>query len=94
MFSLRVYAQGLAVIAMAGFFTRVLSVVRRNVAIVDSLWSLMFVLAACTNAAHVADLGPRALGVLGLPSAWALRLSIYITWRNLVGRPGAWRGQC
>jgi len=82
MFSLGIYLQGLGVVAVAALCTWVLSLIRRNVAIVDSLWSLMFVLAAFTYAAAAPTLGPRALVVLALVSVWALRLSIYITVRN------------
>jgi steroid 5-alpha reductase family enzyme len=82
MFSLGIYLQGLGVVAVAALFTWVLSLIRRNVAIVDSLWSLMFVLAAFTYAAAAPTFGPRALVVLALVSVWALRLSIYITVRN------------
>jgi steroid 5-alpha reductase family enzyme len=82
MFSLTIYAQGLAVVAAAGFCTWLLSLAKRNVAIVDSLWSLMFLLLALCYATAAGHFGPRALLILGLVAVWALRLSIYITWRN------------
>jgi len=82
MFSLDIYLQALAVLALAAFGTWLLSLVRRNVAIVDSLWSLMFVMAAWTYAVRAAAWGPRAILVLALVTVWALRLSIYITVRN------------
>jgi len=82
MFNLGIYLQALGVVAVAALGTWVLSLIRRNVAIVDSLWSLMFVLAAVTYAAAAPTLGARALLVLLLVSVWALRLSIYITVRN------------
>jgi len=70
----------LAVFALAGW---ALSVPLRNVSIVDSLWSLMFVLAAATYVvAGDENTGPRAALVLVLVSAWAIRLAAYITWRN------------
>jgi steroid 5-alpha reductase family enzyme len=59
-----------------------LSLARRNVAIVDSLWSLMFVLAAWTYVLGAGAAGQRAWLTLSLVTVWALRLSIYITWRN------------
>ena len=82
MFSLAIYLQGLGVIAIAASCTWGLSLLRRNVSIVDSLWSLMFILTACAYAFGAARIGPRAVLVLVLVSAWALRLSIYITLRN------------
>jgi steroid 5-alpha reductase family enzyme len=82
MFSLVIYLQGLAVVGFVGFCTWLLSLYKRNVAIVDSLWSLMFLLLALSYAAAAGHWGPRALLILGLVALWALRLSIYITWRN------------
>lgn len=82
MFSLSVYLQGLGVILTAAFCTWLASLRRRNVAIVDSLWSLMFMLLAYTYAAGAGHWRGRALLILSLVSVWALRLSIYITWRN------------
>jgi steroid 5-alpha reductase family enzyme len=82
MFSTHIYFQALAILALAALGTWVLSLARRNVAIVDSLWSLMFVLAAYTYAFDAGAIGPRAVLALTLVSAWALRLSIYITHRN------------
>lgn len=58
------------------------SVVKRDASIVDSLWSLMFVLAVVVYAALGAGIGPRSSWVLVLLLIWALRLGVYITWRN------------
>ena len=52
-----------------------------DVSIVDSLWSAMFVLVAITYAAWSVP-GPRSGVVLALVSLWAVRLSVFITWRN------------
>jgi steroid 5-alpha reductase family enzyme len=53
------------------------------VSIVDSLWSLLFVLAAVTYAIVAEEaLGSRATLVLVLVSVWGIRLAAYITWRN------------
>jgi len=82
MFSMTIYLQGLGVAAVAAFCAWGLSLLRRNVAIVDSLWPLMFVMAACTYAFAGNRLGTRAALVLILVITWALRLSIYITLRN------------
>jgi steroid 5-alpha reductase family enzyme len=82
MFSMTVYLQGLGVVAAAASCTWVLSLLKRNVGIVDSLWSLMLLLAACTYAHSLPRPGPRSVLVLVLVTVWAMRLSIYITWRN------------
>jgi steroid 5-alpha reductase family enzyme len=73
---------GFLIAAIAALGTWVLSVLRRNVAIVDSLWSLMFVLTAAVYASGAPALGTRAIIALVLVTVWALRLSIYITARN------------
>lgn len=58
------------------------SVVKRDVSIVDSVWSAMILLAAVVYAAVLPDVGGRAVPVLVLVAIWALRLAGYITWRN------------
>ena len=82
MFSLSIYLHGLLAAAAAALLTWLLSLYRRNVAIVDSLWALLFALAAFVYAAGAPQQGPRSLLVLSLVTVWALRLSVYITWRN------------
>ncbi|MEP6546900.1 MAG: DUF1295 domain-containing protein [Gammaproteobacteria bacterium] len=82
MFSLPIYLHGLLAAVAAALFTWLLSLYRRNVAIVDSLWSLMLALTAFTYVAGAPVRGARSLLVLGLVAVWALRLSMYITWRN------------
>jgi len=82
MFALAPYAHGLLLLTLAALLTWLLSLYLRNVAIVDSLWSLMFMLAAFAYALDAPERGPRAALVLSLISLWALRLSGYISWRN------------
>ena len=82
MFSIGMYVQGLEVVACAAVLAWACSVWMNNVAIVDSLWSLMFLALACTYAAVSGGHGPRVLLILILVAVWALRLSGYITWRN------------
>lgn len=75
---LQTWLHALPYLLGAGFLTWLLSVGLRNVAIVDTLWSLMFVLAACVYANEVTLLGPRGLLVLALVWIWGLRLAIYL----------------
>jgi steroid 5-alpha reductase family enzyme len=82
MFSIPIYASGLGVTLIAAAATWVLSLRLHKVSIVDSLWSLLFIFAACTYALAAGTSGSRAPLVLTLVTIWALRLSIYITWRN------------
>ena len=80
------YLEGLAAGAALALLTWLLSLRLRNVSIVDSLWSLMFLLQAwiyALGAGHGALAGTRARLMLVLVTVWALRLSGYITWRNL-----------
>lgn len=74
----------LAVAAMAALavLTWVISSVRHNVAYVDRIWSLMFVVATLAYALQLPATGPRAGWVLGLVLVWGLRLSLHITWRG------------
>jgi steroid 5-alpha reductase family enzyme len=72
---------GAALMAVAFFFWGV-SLIRNDVSIVDSLWSLMFLMIAVIYAWLSETAGPRQTLVLVLTSLWALRLSAYITWRN------------
>src|ERR1700678_594950 len=82
MLQLRVYAHGLAAVIGAAFLTWLLSAYRRHVAIVDILWSRLFVLLAGRYVLGQPRGGPRPALMLILVSIWALRLSIYITSRN------------
>ena len=86
------YFQALAIILALGGIAWVFSVLIRNVAFVDSLWSLFFLVAAVIYALGVETLGARGALVLGLVTIWALRLSIYITIRNW-GEPEDYRYQ-
>ena len=73
----------IALLAAAGWG---LSVAKRDAGIVDSLWSLFFLLGAAVYAAGLDAVGPRATLLLAMVAIWALRLSAHITWRS-VGEP-------
>lgn len=64
----------------------ILSVVRKDVGIVDSFWSLFFVTALYSWAGPNPEMTPRLLLASGLVLIWALRLSVYLTYRNW-GKP-------
>jgi len=59
-----------------------ISVAQRNVTIVDTLWSLLFAIAAWTYASHVESGNPRTGLVLALVTLWSLRLALYLGWRS------------
>jgi steroid 5-alpha reductase family enzyme len=82
MFELSAYLIALAVILTAGTGVWLVSLLKRDVSIVDSLWPMMFLLAAVTYGLTLTDTGPRAALVLLLVGIWSLRLFGYISWRN------------
>lgn len=81
-----IYFSGLAAMAVFAFAGWLLSLYRNNVTHVDSMWSLFFVVAAISYSVSMLDSGlglsQRAWLVLILVSVWALRLCVYLTWRN------------
>jgi steroid 5-alpha reductase family enzyme len=85
MFSLGSFLAGLLVIATLAIATWAVSVLKRDVSIVDSLWSLLFFAAAATYRATAPQPGPRAWLILLLVGLWSLRLSAHLTWRNWGG---------
>ncbi len=66
------------VLAAAGW---VASALRRDVSLVDPLWSLFFLLAVLVYH-ELAPAGRRGDLLLGLVALWALRLAGYLLWRN------------
>lgn len=76
------YSIALALILAFGVVAWLVSLIKKDVGIVDSLWSLFFLLAAIVFAIDAQPLSPRGWLVLALVAAWSLRLSIYITARN------------
>ena len=73
---------GLGLIVVLGLLTWVVSSARRDVSLVDRMWSLFIASAASTYAWLLPTRGPRTIWMLVLVAIWALRLSIYITRRN------------
>ncbi len=82
MFQLSAYLIALGVILTAGVGVWLVSMLKRDVSIVDSLWPLMFLFAAVVYDLTLTDTGPRAALLLVLVAIWSLRLFAYITWRN------------
>ena len=73
---------GLGSIVVLGLLTWVVSTARRDVSLVDRMWSVFIASAASTYAWLLPVRGPRTSWMLVLVLVWALRLSIYITRRN------------
>jgi len=69
----------IAAFALAGWIA---SLVRKDVSIVDSMWSLMFLLSLGVYIYAVDHVSWRGLLVLVLATIWALRLSVHIIRRS------------
>ena len=82
MFDLSASLIALACAVLFAVLAWVYSLLRGNVAIVDSLWSLMMLLCLLVYLAIADPGGPRSLPVLIMLAAWALRLSLHISIRN------------
>jgi steroid 5-alpha reductase family enzyme len=77
----------LGALLVAGAFAWMVSVARRDVTLVDSLWAPFFLLAAAVYAiASPGPLAARGTLVLLLVAVWALRLCVHLTRRNR-GKP-------
>lgn len=76
------YAMGLAAVLVLATLTWLVSVVKRDVSIVDGVWSLMLLAAAVVYSSAVQDYTSRSSLILTLVLLWALRLAIHIMWRN------------
>ena len=82
MFDLTLYLYGLVVALATTSLTWIVSLFKRDVSIVDSLWSLMFLALSVTWFIGYEFTTPRSTFIIVLVALWALRLSAYITWRN------------
>ncbi len=71
-----------ALLIAVSTLTWIVSVMLRDVGIVDSMWSIFFLLATLVYASADGPQGPRQTLLVVLVSVWALRLAIYLTWRN------------
>jgi len=78
----QVFFTGLLAISLFSLAGWALSLIRNNVTHVDSMWSLFLGMAAYTYALFFYALTPRTILVLALVTLWAVRLCVYLTWRN------------
>ena len=59
------------------------SLVQRDVSLVDRMWSLMIAVPAAAYAWALAPAGDARFGAMaGLVVVWAVRLALYVAWRN------------
>jgi steroid 5-alpha reductase family enzyme len=79
---IQIYLQAFLLILILMLLLWIISVVLKNVSIVDIVWSLGFVLAAGFYFIKTGGFEPRKTIIMLLVSVWGFRLSSYITWRN------------
>lgn len=77
-----IYIVSLALILSGMTLLWLVSIVLKNVSIVDLFWGLGFVVSAFFYFLMTDEASPRKIVLLGLVTVWGLRLSIYLTWRN------------
>lgn len=82
MLDVAAYLFALAAVLAAAAAAWLVSLWRRDVSIVDSLWSLMILLVLVAYLVLGGAGGERTLLLVSLLGIWALRLSLYITIRN------------
>lgn len=86
------YITALLVILAGAVASWLVSVLKKDVSFVDSLWSLFFLIAAVVFALDAQPLSLRGKLVFALVAIWALRLALHITVRNW-GEPEDYRYQ-
>jgi steroid 5-alpha reductase family enzyme len=81
-FDLNLYLAGLVAALLLPLLTWIVSLLKGDVSIVDSLWSIIFLALCVTWYIGYEFTTLRGVIVFALVGFWALRLSAYITWRN------------
>lgn len=83
MFDLGIFLYSLGVLFTFAIFLWIISLMKKDVGIVDSFWSLM-ILGACLSFFYLTETSTteRQQVVLLLLCIWAIRLSLHISWRN------------
>lgn len=82
MFDWQAYLSGLYLMLAFAFAGWLFSVFKHNVTVVDSMWSLFFLLATAVYIFHENGLTERNILLIIIVLIWSLRLSVYLSWRN------------
>jgi steroid 5-alpha reductase family enzyme len=80
---LNIYLQAFIVILMLMTFLWIVSILIKNVSIVDLFWGLGFVITAVFYFIKTDEADPRKIILTILVVIWGLRLSAYLAWRNI-----------
>lgn len=78
-----IYIEALLIIIVMMTILWFISILIRNVSIVDLFWGLGFVLVSTFYFISGEGNGTRKILVMSLVAIWGLRLSVYLAWRNL-----------
>ncbi len=82
MFDLTLFVYGLLAALLLPSLTWIVSLFKGDASIVDSFWSVIFLVLCAIWFFAQEDTTTRSIIVFALVALWALRLSAYITWRN------------
>ena len=83
MFDINTFSYTLVILFFIAFVLWIASRIKNDVGIVDSFWSLMILAAGlCFLFFSDTTITDRHSVVILLLTAWAIRLSFHITWRN------------
>ena len=77
-----IWFETLGIMLALAFLTWISTFFKRNVSIVDSLWSLLFLAAAFYTTVAAPATSEKGFFLLGLIAAWAVRLSVFLAIRN------------
>jgi steroid 5-alpha reductase family enzyme len=78
-----IYIQAFLVIMILMTSLWIVSIIIKNVSIVDLFWGFGFVLTTGFYFLKTDGFGPRKIILMTLVVIWGLRLSLYLAWRNL-----------
>ena len=79
----QIFIQGFLVIMVLMTCLWVVSVIVKNVSIVDLFWGLGFVLTGVFYYLKTDGFEPRKIILIVLVAVWGVRLSVYLAWRNI-----------
>ena len=77
-----IYLNGLTASLIFGSVFWIVSLLIKKVSIVDSIWSLFFLVTGFLYIILSENFNPRNMILISLVAVWSVRLSVYLTWRN------------
>ena len=80
---LQIYLQSFLIIMILMTILWIVSIIIKNVSIVDLFWGFGFVLTGGFYFISTEGFEPRKILLMVLLSIWGLRLSAYLAWRNI-----------